>query len=301
MMTVVGEALVDVLVRPDGGRSERPGGGPANVALALARLDHPVTLLTTLGDDDRGRRVGDHLRASGVRLEAHPASRTSTATATLDAAGSASYDFEVSWDPGPLALPGGGVLHVGSLGAFLDPGADAVERLAAAARGAAVVSFDPNLRPALLPDRTSVVARLERLVGLADVVKASDEDLRWACPDADPEDVARDWLGRGPRLVVVTAGGSGAVALTAAVRVEVAAPPTTVVDTVGAGDTFMAGLLSRLADEDLLDPDARDRLAGLDPATLQRVLDTAVRAAAVVVGREGADPPRREELGPALG
>lgn len=301
MMTVVGEALVDVLVRPDGSRAERPGGGPANVALALARLDHPVTLLTTLGDDERGRLVAGHLRASGVRLEAHPAPRTSTATATLDASGSATYEFDLIWDPGALALPGGGLLHVGSLGAFLEPGADAVERLVAAARSAAVVSFDPNLRPTLVPDRTSVVARLERLVALADVVKASDEDLRWAYPEADPEDVARGWLALGPRLVVVTAGGEGAVALTSDVRVEVGAPEARVVDTVGAGDTFMAGLLSRLADQDLLDPDARDRLAALDPATLQRVLATAVRAAAVVVGREGADPPRREELGPALG
>ncbi|WP_019144153.1 PfkB family carbohydrate kinase [Aeromicrobium massiliense] len=301
MMTVVGEALVDVLVRPDGSRSERPGGGPANVALALARLDHSVTLLTTLGDDDRGHRVAEHLRASGVRVEAAPAARTSTATATLDASGSASYAFDVSWDPGRLALPRGGLLHVGSLGAFLEPGADAVERLVLAARGAAVVSLDPNLRPSLLADRAAVVARLERLVALADVVKASDEDLRWAYPGDDPEDAARAWLALGPRLVVVTAGGEGAVALTADVRVELRAPETTVVDTVGAGDTFMAGLLSRLDDEGLLDPDDRDRLAALDPATLQRVLGTAVRAAAVVVGREGADPPRREELGPALG
>ncbi len=301
MMTVVGEALVDVLVRPDGSRSERPGGGPANVALALARLDHPVTLLTALGDDERGRLVAKHLRSSGVRVEAAPAPRTSTATATLDGSGSASYAFDVTWDPGALTLPGGGLLHLGSLGAFLDPGAEAVERLALAARGAAVVSFDPNLRPSLLADRATVVARLERLVALADVVKASDEDLRWACPDLEPEDAARGWLGQGPSLVVVTAGGAGAVALTADVRVELRAPEARVVDTVGAGDTFMAGLLSHLADEGLLDPDARDRLAGIDPATLQRALATAVRAAAVVVGREGADPPRRAELGPALG
>jgi fructokinase len=301
MITVVGEALVDVLVRADGTRVERPGGSPANVALGLARLGHDVRLVTTLGDDERGRLVADHLRASGVVVDARPAARTSTATAVLDASGAATYDFDLSWDPGGVGLTASGPVHVGSVGAFLEPGADAVERLVQAAREAAVVSLDPNLRPSLLPDRLAVVTRLERLVGLVDVVKASDEDLRWAYPDADPEQVARAWLDAGPSLVVVTAGADGSVAHARGARVELAAPAAEVVDTVGAGDTFMAGLLSRLADEGLLEVERRDALAAVDPATLQRVLDTAARAAAVVVGREGADPPRREELGPALG
>lgn len=300
-MTVVGEALVDVLVRPDGSRAERPGGGPANVALALARLGHDVGLVTCLGDDERGHAVAEHLRADGVRLDVRPIDRTATAIATLDDTGSADYSFDVAWDPGRLERPDGGLLHVGSLGAFVEPGASEVERLVASASGRVVVSLDPNLRPGLLPGRDTVVARLERLVARADVVKASDEDLRWAYPGRDPEDVARGWVDAGASLVVVTRGGAGAVACTRDARVEVAAPPVEVADTVGAGDTFMAGLLSGLADGGMLDGDPGAVLERPDAVALQGVLRTAVAVAAFVVGREGADPPRREQLGPALG
>ena len=211
---VIGEALVDVVPDSNGQPQDFPGGSPANVAIALARLGRDVRLVTLLGDDDRGAAVRAWLEASDVTVLARPTAsgRTSSAAVTLDETGAASYVFDLDWHLGEVTEVGD-VLHVGSIATVLEPGADAVLDAVRAHHGRALVSLDPNARPAITPDRAGPVARVEELVALSDVVKVSDEDLHWLHPDDDPVATATRWAGAGPGLVVVTRGGDGAVAV----------------------------------------------------------------------------------------
>jgi len=277
---VVGEALVDVVIRPDGSSDAHPGGSPANVAVGLGRLGHDVTLLTALGDDDHGRLLRDHLSASRVEVLAAPLPRTGVAQARLDAAGVATYDFDIAWDTRELAPPGEpSWLHMGSLGTALEPGATQVRALLDRYDGRATVSYDPNCRPGLSEDRASV----EELVRRADVVKASEEDVTWLHPGRDPRDVAREWGAAGPALVVVTLGTDGALAVLGDELLEVGpAPGGPVVDTVGAGDAFTAGLVSALLGTDL---------GVLDTPAARVALDHAALVARRTCERVGADPP----------
>jgi len=296
---VVGEALVDIVERRDGTHAEHPGGSPANVALGLGRLGRAACLLTRLGTDPRGQRVQEHLVASAVSLVpgSTDAPRTSTATARIDAAGVASYTFDLDWRlPDPLVVPEALALHTGSIAAFLTPGGDQVLRLVEKTVPHATISYDPNIRPVLMGEPEAARERVEHLVSLADVVKVSDEDLAWLAPGQEPEAVAESWLARGPAVVVVTRGGSGAVALTAGGRVDVRAPRIEVVDTVGAGDSFMAGLLDHLATADLLGEDRRARLHAIDTEQVAAMLSHAARIAAITCSRAGANPPTRAEL-----
>jgi fructokinase len=305
MFVVVGEALVD-LVGQRGGQTfvAHPGGSPANVALGLARLDVPVTLITRLGHDGLGEMIIEHLRASGVRVNrvnggGAPDISTSLAIATL-AAGVASYDFRIEWDMPALApLPiETRCLHTGSLATALPPGnanvIDLVER--ERTRGRVTISYDPNVRPALLGDAARARTGIERLVALSDVVKVSDEDLRWLYPDQPDERVAQRWLGLGPALVVVTRGGVGAYAVSANVEVHRTAVPIDLVDTVGAGDSFTSGLLEALHRADLIGGSRREAVAAIDESTLASVVDAAALTAAITCSRPGADPPTRVEI-----
>lgn len=299
---VVGEALVDAVVRPDGTRATYPGGSPANVALGLGRLGRRVDLLTWLGDDADGDAVRAHLEASGVRVlrgTTRPP-RTPVATAHLDAAGVATYAFDLTWDlpdawdeePGDPV-----VVHTGSIGSVLVPGGTKVADLLRARRATSTITYDPNLRPALMGDPADVRPLVEALVELSDVVKVSDEDLAWLLPGEAPADVAARWATRGPALVVVTLGGEGALAATSAgARLTVPAPRVEVADTVGAGDSFMGGLVDGLWSAGLLGADRRDALRGADVATLEHVLARCVRIAAITVSRPGANPPGTAEL-----
>jgi fructokinase len=306
MFIVVGEALVD-LVGQRGGRTlaVHPGGSPANVALGLGRLGVPVTLKTSLGRDSLGQMVLSHLEASGVRVDGgvQAGASTSLAIATL-AAGIASYDFRIDWDVGnlaPLPVEARG-LHTGSLATALEPGKTSVMDLMRREhdRGRVTVSYDPNVRPALLGDPAQARPDIERLVALSDVVKVSDEDLRWLYPDQGDEDVARGWLASGPAIVVVTRGGGGVYAVAAGVELHRPAATITVVDTVGAGDSFTSGLLDGLRRADLIGGARRDALAAIDEATLASVLDTAALIAAITCSRPGANPPTRAEVDDAL-
>jgi fructokinase len=306
MFVVVGEALID-LVGQRGGRTlaAHPGGSPANVALGLARLGVPVTLKTRLGRDAFGEMISAHLEASGVRVDRglEAGVSTSLAIATL-AAGIASYDFRIDWDVGPLApLPiEARCLHTGSLATVLPPGkasvVDLVER--EHERGRVTVSYDPNVRPALLGDAARARPDIERLVALSDVVKVSDEDLRWLYPDRPDEDVAQAWLASGPALVVVTRGGAGVYAASAGLELHRRAVPLDLVDTVGAGDSFTSGLLDGLHRADLVGGARRHALAAIDEATLVSVLDAAALIAGITCSRPGADPPTRAEVDAAL-
>ncbi|QZN86378.1 carbohydrate kinase [Cellulomonas sp. C5510] len=302
---VVGEALVDVVLRPGDEPAEHPGGSPANVAIGLGRLGRRVDLLTWLGDDAHGDLVRTHLESSGVHVLAgdRRPEHTPVARAHVDEAGVASYEFDLTWDLPDRWDEGDGealVVHTGSIATVIEPGGEAVARLLADRREGATLTYDPNLRPALMGSPEQTLPVVERLVGLADVVKVSDEDLGWLHPGVPPVEVARDWVGRGPALVVVTLGGEGALAVTAGGdELTVTAPRVQVADTVGAGDSFMAGLVDGLWTAGLLGADAREQLREVDVATVERVLARCVAIAAITVSRAGANPPTSAELGEA--
>lgn len=295
----IGEALVDVI---DG--REHPGGSPMNIAYGLARLGRPVALLTALGPDARGRAIADHLASAGATLA--PASfrdePTSTATAELQPDGSAHYTFDLHWSlPSEVAVPPAHIVHVGSIGAFIEPGGSAVVAAARAAVGrGALVTFDPNIRPALMGARAEAPERFAALAGLSTVVKLSDEDAAWLYPDAatDAEVAITRILALGPALVVLTRGGEGAVLATATERVAVPGQRVDVVDTIGAGDSLMSALvfqIARMLDAGTPTAALRDGSA-FDAATLADLGAFAVRCAAITVSRAGATPPRLAEL-----
>lgn len=301
-LVVVGEAVVDIVHRADDVVDEAPGGSPANTALTLGRLGRRPTLITRLAEDDWGARVRRWLEESDVEVDAVPAPRTPTAAAHVDANGAASYDFDLEWDLGAdiarlEALVGAAdVVHVGSIAAVLEPGADHVAALVRSVRGRAIVTYDPNIRPSLVDDPDRVRQRVAALVELSDVVKASDEDLRWLHTGRDLVEVARDWVARGPRLVVVTLGSDGAIGVTADDVVAVPAVVTSVIDTVGAGDTFMGVLIDSIAGSDELRASLSTAGHSIHSSAVESLLRRSAHAAAITVSRPGADPPRSAEL-----
>lgn len=317
VIIVAGEALVD-LVADEGPAAldDRvrytaiPGGSPANVAVGLARLGAPVELLARLATDGFGRLLRAHLDANGVGLSFARVAQepTTLAVVSVDGAGAAAYDFYVQgtadwqWRPEelPAELPAAAnALCTGSLAVALEPGASVLRSLLRRERerGALTIVVDPNVRPALMGSPQEARRLVEELVALADVVKASEEDLHYLAPGEQPTDIVRTWATLGPALVVLTRGQSGAYAVAAGgTAVALPARPIRVVDTVGAGDAFTAGLLDGLRLAGLLGRPARDRLGALDETTLTAVLDRARLVAALTCGRSGADPPTAAEL-----
>ncbi|MEE2035275.1 carbohydrate kinase family protein [Rhodococcus chondri] len=295
---VVGEALVDIVHRGGDDPVEHVGGSPLNVAVGLGRLGRTVHFMTRLAADERGRRIIEHLDSSGVHLTpgSAAASRTATAKAVLDPEGRATYEFDIDWHPVvPPPTVDALLIHTGSIATVLEPGCDTVAELVAQQSATSTVSFDPNIRPALIADEQRGRARIEHLVGLSDIVKASDEDLAWFAPGQDPVVTAREWLSRGPAIVAVTRGSGGALAMSAAGTVDIPAVQVDVVDTVGAGDAFTAGLLDALWTQKLLGADRRDTLRGIRTDALRAALETAAWTSALTVGRAGADLPTREQ------
>lgn len=296
----LGEALVDVVHAGDT-TVEHVGGSMLNVACGLGRLGHDSTLACWIGPDDRGRRIADYAAASDVVLAAGSdgADRTPTAFAEVDAAGKATYTFDFASDLPVIAdLDAYGHLHAGSISAAFEPGGTKIVEALGAASGTR--SYDPNVRPALLGTPAEALPRVHELVALADVVKASDEDLAWLYPELSDADAARGWAAMGPALVVVTRGGDGALALLASEGVvhEVAPGAASVVDTVGAGDSFMAGLISGLADLGLLgSAEARARLREASWTDVEPALKRAIATSAITVGHAGAYGPTRDEIG----
>ncbi|MDF2990491.1 MAG: sugar kinase, ribokinase family [Microbacterium sp.] len=296
-VVVLGEALIDI-VTTSAGAAERPGGSPANVTVALGRLGRDAALVARVAEDDRGHLLNAWLVASGVTL--HPAGapeRTATARAVIDERGNATYDFDIDWVlPSPVEIPAARIFHTGSVAATLAPGADEVRAAAERARPTALISYDPNIRPALTGGVRDARARVEALVALSDVVKASAEDAEWLYPGVAPVEVAREWVSLGAGLTVITDGDAGSLGVTAHTTVEIPAVSTRVVDTVGAGDTFMGTLLDGILDIPGDTAALRESVRGLDAETLPPLLHRAAAAAAITVGREGMDPPTREDL-----
>lgn len=296
MIVVAGESLVDIVVAADGSAEEAAGGSLFTTAVGIARLDVPCVLLTALGDDERGHRLRAYAAASGLEIEAGPLDRTATATARLDAAGVAAYDFAITWSLPSVELPACDALHVGALGSLLEPGRDSVWDLVDQAYARAVpVSYDPNVREGFVEDPDQVWRDVEALAGRSTVVKLSDADVALLHPGAAPADIARDLLeGERTELVVLTLGPAGAVAFVPGLEVSVPAPPTRVVDTVGAGDCFAAALLTVLFESEALGEFG----AGIprEEAALARVVRAATMAASLSCARRGAQPPTRSEL-----
>ena len=293
---VVGEALIDIVER-DGTDAEHVGGSPANVAVGIARQGVSATLLTRLGRDDRGRRIADQVTASGAAIDAASwtDAATSTARARLRADGSADYEFDIVWAldaaAAEAAAAAASVVHSGSIALFLQPGGEvALATLERAREAGRIVTVDPNVRPALVGDDPRPVA--ERAFAAASLVKLSDEDAEALYPGMSAEQVLEVIAAFGPQVVVMTRGGEGALALGAAGTVEVAPLSVDVADTIGAGDAFMASLITSLVDDAAL-------LAG-DVDALQRALRRAVVTAGITVSRPGANPPTRTEVDAAL-
>ncbi|GAB2821127.1 carbohydrate kinase family protein [Streptomyces daliensis] len=309
-IAVLGECVADAFVTPAPddpgtpaiGLEVLPGGGPANTAVALARLGTPTRFLGRLSSDVFGRLFRTHLTASGVDLAgAVAAPEPSTlAVADLDEDGRADYSFHAEgtadwgWTPDELAAAARQpmrCLHTGSLALVRAPGGAAIEDLLDEVRERATVSVDPNVRP-LLVDPATVAARLPRWCAAADILRLSDDDLEHLLPGTGVERAADTFHGYGARLVVVTLGGEGVFASLDGTRFRVPTPPTEVVDTVGAGDSFMAGLLHSLSE----DGELGGRLEGLGKAGVERALDFGTRVAAAVCAVRGANPPWAGDL-----
>jgi len=309
MIVVCGEALIDLVpaaagtTAGTGAFQAHPGGSPANVAVGLGRLGVDVSLLARVAADAFGRRLREHLAASMVGLDLIAESADPTTLAVVSgAADAAEYDFYIEgcadggWSVGglPADLPAGAALHVsGSLALPVESMAATFEALLLRERPRRVIAFDPNVRPLLIRDPDAIRARLTGWLGLADIVKVSSEDLGWVAPGRPVEAVAREWREMGPSVVVVTRGGEGVHAVGPAGAVDLPAEPIKIVDTVGAGDSFMSGLLAALHDGNRLH---RPELAGLSADELIGALRYAARVAAITCGRAGADPPWRHEL-----
>lgn len=291
---VVGEALIDDVVEPDR-VGHYPGGSPANVALGLSRLNLATRLHTAIGDDDDGELIRKHLSESGVLLTAESVTDapTSKAIATLGKDGSATYEFSLSWDPLNLEDVGAPkVIHTGSLGAFLDPGSGITRDILRRGRAAgALITFDPNVRPALVPDSDKTRKLFKALAFSSHLTKLSDEDAEFLFP-GKPLDYVLDLLiDGGLAVAAITRGSRGAYLGSSQHRVSIPPVRTVVADSVGAGDSFMATLIWALAFEG----------GGWDgqPITaqqLQEIGGQAARAAAITVSRPGADLPSLSDL-----
>ncbi len=307
VITVCGELVADLIEQPNGTLRPVPGGSPANTALACARLGSDVQFLGRFGNDVFGARARARLEENGVGLAGSiDATEPSTlAVATTDDAGHAHYAFwtqgtsDWQWtadELGPHPSPGTRAVHTASVASWTPPGAaQIIAMLRRASDRGCLVTYDPNIRPALLGAESR--AFIDEAIATAHVVKVSDEDVAALHPGESPFTAARAWLDRGPRLVVVTAGADGAHAYRPG-RPEVTVPSARVVvaDTIGAGDTFTAGLLTSLLD--LLPADSAPA-TGIDELTDEQVA-TALRAAAaasgITVTRPGCDPPTAAEL-----
>ncbi len=306
MIISCGEALIDFLPRKgaDGNALFQPatGGSPYNVAVAMARLGATTGFFGGMSTDFFGDMLRQSLTDSGVDLSFVAAVKrpTTLAFVTLED-GNARYAFFDEGSAGRMlteadlpAFPKTvAALHFGSISLVAEPCGSTLEALMRREQKDRVISLDPNIRASLVRNREGYLARLDRLVAMADIARLSDEDLAWIAPEASFEEIARRWLDHGARLVILTRGAAGATAITAHHAVSVPGMAAKVVDTVGAGDTFTAGVLARLDALGLL---TKPAVAKLDRGRLTDVLSFAIKAAAVTVSRAGADPPWLKEI-----
>ena len=304
MILVAGEALIDLTEDPDGRYTAHPGGGPCNTAVALGRLGVPVTFLGGLSRDGFGRRLRRHLAEAGVDLglAVETDAPTTLAVASLDAAGAASYTFHLvdtsagalTPDRVPIVPPADvSCVWYGTLGLVLEPTATTLIDLVERIRPSVVVGVDPNLRPAAVPDLGAHIRRMTTVMASADIVKLSAEDAAVLHPGVPPADAAAWVHGLGTPLVLLTGGADAVIAVTAEGTVDLPVPEVVVADTIGAGDSYGAGILAGLDDRGLL---TKAAVAAIGHTELAEIHRFAAGVAAATVSRPGADPPRRSEL-----
>ncbi len=306
MILCCGEALIDMLPRqsPDGEPAFAPyaGGAIFNSAIALGRLGVPTEFFSGLSSDLFGQQIRDVLAASNVgsryaNLSGRP---TTLAFVRLDN-GHATYTFYDENTAGRMLteadVPTLGddidAMLFGAISLIPEPCGSAYEALMKREHQHRVMMFDPNIRPGFIQDKQAHLGRMHRMLAMADIVKLSDEDLAWFGETGSHDEIAADWLSKGPKLVIITKGSKGATGYSGRHTVSVTPEKVTVVDTVGAGDTFNAGVLASLHEQNVL---TKAAISELSESAVEAALSLGGRAAAVTVSRAGANPPWRREL-----
>ncbi|MCL6526255.1 MAG: carbohydrate kinase [Thermaceae bacterium] len=305
MMIIAGEALIDLNPLQLEGQTAylpHPGGSPYNVAMGAGRLGVPVEFLGRFSTDGFGQLLQEHIRRSRVGLRyARQGPELTTLALVTPTEGGEFFSFYcentadrlLQPEDLPATLPQGAGLHFGSISLLLEPTASTLEGLMRREARQRFLSLDPNVRPFLIGDKDQYLQRLTGWLEQVDLVKVSQADLEWLYPGKPLEEVAQAWQHQGPALVLVTQGGQGAFAVTEGGILRVAAPKVSVVDTVGAGDSFMSGTLAWLWRAQAL---SRQALVALTPEQITALLEFAAKVAAITCTRAGADPPWQEEV-----
>ena len=306
MILCCGEALIDMLPREttlgEKGFAPYAGGAIFNTAIALGRLGIPTAFFTGIADDMMGEILLETLKASNVDYSPCAITpRPSTIAFVKLVNGQATYAFYDEGTAGRMIteadLPDLGddceALHFGAISLIPSPCGETYEALLDREAAKRVISLDPNIRPGFIKDKQSHMARIKRMAAKSDIVKFSDEDLDWFGLEGDHDTLAAHWLNHGAKLVVITKGAEGASGYTRDRKVTVPSQRVTVVDTVGAGDTFDAGILASLKMDSLL---TKAQVASLDEQALRNALTLGAKAAAVTVSRAGANPPWAHEI-----
>jgi fructokinase len=294
---VVGEVLIDLI--PDGTeRKAVVGGGPANTAKALAKLGITTQFIDGISSDKYGQMALKELHKDNVKLDFAyfsdkptclaivSLSNTGSATYEFVIEGTATFDYSPSWLPDPVVNKPS-LLHIGTLVTAIEPAASILHQWASDLAKVAPIVFDPNIRPAVMDNRDEYVKQVERWIDIATAVKVSDDDIYWLYPGKSIDDVAKDWLAKGAKLVVVTFGDKGLAAFSTNEKISVSAQKVVVADTVGAGDTVGAILVEAIIESGL---------ENLHSEVLRKMLERAAKAAAITVSRTGAVPPTLEEI-----
>lgn len=306
MIVCCGEALIDMLPREstNGEPAFAPyaGGAVFNSAIALGRLGAPVEFFSGLSSDLFGQQIREVLASSnaGTRYADISARPTTLAFVRLTD-GHATYTFYDENTAGRMLtdadLPAFDAdidaMLFGAISLIPEPCGSAYEALMKREHASRVTMLDPNIRPGFIQDKERHLARMTRMIAMADIVKLSDDDLAWFGETASHADIAAKWLKLGPKLVIVTGGSKGATGYTTDHKISVASERVTVVDTVGAGDTFNAGVLASLHEQGLLSKTAASTLS---ETAIRKALTLGAKAAAITVSRAGANPPWRQEI-----
>lgn len=312
MFLCCGDALFDLFEVQDGrgpasvALEGRVGGSPLNVALGLARLGHPSAFFTKVSGDLFGRRIRAFMQDEGIdqRFLVPTTRGTTLAVVSLTPEGTPHYDFHIEGTADrsidvadvPEHFPDDlSAIHIASYSTVTEPTASALLHLIGQESGRRFISYDPNIRATIEPDLDLWRERMARILPKATLVKASEEDLQQIHPGRSLDSILSDWMSAGPAIALVTRGENGAIAATAGGHeVQLPGVTVTVIDTVGAGDTFQAAALASLSEHGRL---SRDGVMAMSPGELEELVGFAIRAAAITCGRRGADLPRRADLG----
>ena len=306
MILCCGEALVDMIERDtvDGHKGYVPfaGGAVFNTAIALGRLGAPASFFTGLSTDLFGDVLRKTLSESQVDIaQCALSSRPTTMAFVKLIDGNAQYTFYDEGTAGrmlslnqlPVLEASIDAMHFGAISLIFEPCGATYEALMNREHKTRVISLDPNIRAGFITDADAHRARIKRMIAMADIVKVSDEDLEWIAGSIDHEATIASWLQSGVKIVTVTRGADGVDGFTGRGKIYVPSQRVTVVDTIGAGDTFNAGFLDGLRLKNVL---TKTGVANLGEADLRFALNRGAAAAAVTVSRAGANPPWLSEM-----